>query len=366
MPRATKVPKLCRHKASGNAYVTDPDLGKEVYFGPHGSDAANEAYRAWAAAYLARRAEAPVPARAGLTVSQLALAYLAHADVYYTREGKRASEARTIAGALRPLADLFGLLPAAQFGPAELRAVRDAYLAKGWARQYVNQQVGRLRAAFRWGAGQGLLPGEMLAALEAVAPLRRGRASGAREEEPVQPVPAGVVEATLPHLSPARLRVLVCVHLYSAMRPQEAVQLRPCDIAQEEGSRLWLFRPAHWKTEWRGGPPRTIHLGPRAQEGLRPLLEGADADAWLFPALRRPGEHLSVEGYRRAVERACRRAGVERWAPLQLRHTALTEVRRLYGLEGAQVRAGHARADVTQVYAERDDALARRIAEEMG
>ena len=43
-----------------------------------------------------------------------------------------------------------------------------------------------------------------------------------------------------------------------------------------------------------------------------------------------------------------------------------TEVRRQYGLEGAQVALGHSKADVTQVYAERDLALAQRIAAEVG
>jgi site-specific recombinase XerC len=55
-----------------------------------------------------------------------------------------------------------------------------------------------------------------------------------------------------------------------------------------------------------------------------------------------------------------------RWHPNQLRHSYLTAVRKRYGLEGAQVIAGHAKADVTQVYAERDLGLAEKIAAEMG
>jgi integrase len=60
------------------------------------------------------------------------------------------------------------------------------------------------------------------------------------------------------------------------------------------------------------------------------------------------------------------RAGVPHWHPNQLRHTHATEVRRRFGLEAAQVMLGHARADVTQVYAERDLALATKVAAEMG
>lgn len=54
------------------------------------------------------------------------------------------------------------------------------------------------------------------------------------------------------------------------------------------------------------------------------------------------------------------------WAPNQLRHAAATEIRRLYGLEAAQVTLGHARADVTQVCADRDMKVAAEIARKIG
>jgi integrase len=49
-----------------------------------------------------------------------------------------------------------------------------------------------------------------------------------------------------------------------------------------------------------------------------------------------------------------------------LRHAAATEVRRAYGLEGAQVILGHAHANITEVYAERDADKARDIARKLG
>jgi integrase len=54
------------------------------------------------------------------------------------------------------------------------------------------------------------------------------------------------------------------------------------------------------------------------------------------------------------------------WHPNQLRHTFATRVRKLRGLEAAQVALGHARADVTQVYAERNEALAAEVAAMIG
>jgi integrase len=55
-----------------------------------------------------------------------------------------------------------------------------------------------------------------------------------------------------------------------------------------------------------------------------------------------------------------------RWHPNQLRHTFATRVRKDYGLEAAQVLLGHSRADVTQVYAERNEELARVTAAKIG
>ena len=55
-----------------------------------------------------------------------------------------------------------------------------------------------------------------------------------------------------------------------------------------------------------------------------------------------------------------------RWHPNQLRHTFATRVRKQHGLEAAQVLLGHARADVTQVYAEKNLELASAVAAQVG
>ena len=56
----------------------------------------------------------------------------------------------------------------------------------------------------------------------------------------------------------------------------------------------------------------------------------------------------------------------KRWSPNQLRHTAATRIRKQFGLEAAQVILGHAAADVTQVYAERDADKAREVLRQIG
>jgi integrase len=49
-----------------------------------------------------------------------------------------------------------------------------------------------------------------------------------------------------------------------------------------------------------------------------------------------------------------------------LRHTAASEIRKRFGLEGAQVILGHAHAKVTEIYAEADQERAKLIAAEVG
>jgi integrase len=55
-----------------------------------------------------------------------------------------------------------------------------------------------------------------------------------------------------------------------------------------------------------------------------------------------------------------------RWHPNQLRHGFATAVRREFSLDAAQVALGHSSADVTQVYAERDQQLAAEVALKIG
>lgn len=81
---------------------------------------------------------------------------------------------------------------------------------------------------------------------------------------------------------------------------------------------------------------------------------------------RTPKEVYDVTSYAHAVKRACLKANAPHWHPNQLRHTFATKVRREHGLEAAQVLLGHAKADVTQVYAERNEGLAAGVAVKIG
>jgi hypothetical protein len=66
----------------------------------------------------------------------------------------------------------------------------------------------------------------------------------------------------------------------------------------------------------------------------------------------------------KAEVRAWRRA--HRWSPLQLRHTAATQIRAKYGVEAAKVVLGHTKVETSQIYAERDERMAKEIVAEIG
>jgi site-specific recombinase XerC len=81
---------------------------------------------------------------------------------------------------------------------------------------------------------------------------------------------------------------------------------------------------------------------------------------------RKAGESYSTSSYRQAIQRACKKAVVEKWSPNRLRHSFATSIRSEFGLEAAQNMLSHSKADVTQIYAERDLQNACEIAKAVG
>jgi len=87
-------------------------------------------------------------------------------------------------------------------------------------------------------------------------------------------------------------------------------------------------------------------------------------------------ESYDVASYRRAIKYGLKKVNKKReaegyepipsWSPLQLRHSRATELNERYGIEAAAVSLGHAHADVTKVYAERNLKLAVEVARKAG
>jgi len=396
MPKS-RPPAYRRHKASGQARVIVG--GKHVYLGPYGSPDSKEAYSRVVASLSQNGGRQPASIAVGdaPTVSALILAYWKFAENYYRRNGAPTKELTGMREALRPLRDLFGSTLASDFGPKSLKVVRQAMIDADLSRGVVNRRINRIKRLIKWAVAEELVPPSNYHALQAVAGLRYGRCD-ARETEPVKPVPDAWVDATLPYVS-AQVSAMIQLQRLTGMRPCEVVLMRGRDL--DMTGDLWLYEPAEHKNLWRGHS-RQVPLGPQAQAILKPYLK-LDLQAYLFsPAeaeaarnearkanrkspmtpsqakrkpkkrpLRPKQDRYDVASYRRAITYGIKKANkagkeVPHWNPYRLRHSYATDVRKRFGIEAAQVSLGHARADVTQVYAERNLELARKVAQECG
>jgi len=414
-----RTPSYRLHKPSGQAVVTLN--GRDCYLGKFGSAESKAEYDRLIAEWLAngRRLAGPEEPPADLTISEVLLAFWRHADAHYrTPSGGPARELENLRDALRPLRRLYGATTARAFGPKSLKAVRTALVEEGLARTTVNARINRIRRVFKWAASEELIPAQVHEGLKTVEGLLEGQ-SGVRESAPIEAVPIDHVEAVLPLLPPP-VAAMVRLQLLTGCRAGEVMRMRGRDL--KAGEPTWEYRPATHKNAWRG-KKKVIPLGPRAQEIVKAALK-PELTAYLFsPADAVAAHHAGRAGvrksrptpselgkrckdgpgrkhaarydrrtYRQSIVRACDRAfphptiarvrlkemtpeqgadlrawrKAHRWSPLQLRHTAATLIRARYGLEAAQAVLGHAKADTTEIYAERDVAKVREIMVEIG
>jgi hypothetical protein len=186
---SSRTPSYRLHKPSGQAVVTLD--GRDIYLGQYGSPRSRAEFDRLLAEWLSNGRRLPVPdspSRSDFSVNELSLAYLAFADGYYTKRGKPTTEPKSIRQTIRPLRQLYGHTLAREFGPLQLKAVRQAMVDAGLCRNEVNKRTGRIVRLFKWAVGEAMVPPSVHHGLSAVSGLRRGRAD-VRESGPVKPVP---------------------------------------------------------------------------------------------------------------------------------------------------------------------------------
>lgn len=424
MPRPVQPPPYLKHHKNGATYArtkyTDVD-GRRVErgLGLYGSPESYALHKQLVAEWQAKRAAAETgkiqPAGAVQTVGHLVSVFMEFAENHYKhKDGTQTSEFASYATTIDPLLALYAKTPLADFGPLALKAVRQAMVSMSWltkaelagrqanhrcwSRKVINQRINRIRHIFKWGASEELVPIEVYEALRTVQGLQAGR-SAAPDYEDVPPVPDEVVEATLPHLH-ATGRAMVQLQRLTGIRPGELVIMRPCDVdtggLTVDGVRVWIYRPAHHKTAWRGHKKAAV-IGPQAQDVLRPFLDGRDPHAYCFSpreamrsyqagrsaarqskrygqAERQNGDHAkarwrdryTVASYGQLLRKACQRHNIQPWHPHQLRHSMGTQVTSEFSLDGARTVLGQKDPNVTAIYAARDLREAARIVAKIG
>lgn len=387
MPTTKRKPSYLLHKPTGQARVRID--GKDHYLGEYGTPESRDRYDDLVAEWFARQGDVE---NFTLTVEELALLYLQHADRYYVKDGRPTGEADVIRIAFRPMIRLHGRCRARDFSPRKLKDVRQAMVDAGWVRTSINRHIGRIRRMFKWAVESEYVPVAVFSTLATVAGLRAGR-SEAVESDPVKPVPAAFVDAVEPHVT-RQIWGMIQVQQLTGMRPGEVTAMRGCDL--NTSGAVWEFVPKSHKTEHHG-KDRVIFIGPKAQAVLRAFLK-TDLQAFLFspadarrefdeqrkanrttpmtPSQRarkrkakpkkQPGERYTTASYGYAIRKACKRAGAPAWSPNQLRHNTATELRRGFGIEAARTVLGHSSAVTAEIYAEKDYDAARAIMAKIG
>lgn len=349
-----KLPGYLHHKASGQARVRIN--GKDYYLGPYGSEESRVEY----GNLIAKHASGimidpfkPSESTSGLTVEELVLVFMKHAEKHYLKNGKVTDEVACIKSAVDRLVILYGPTPAEKFGPLALKAVRQYMIdSKKMCRDFINKSIGRIRRVFRYAVENELIEPAVLQKLEAVAPLLAGRTE-AFDHAPRKPVPQKHIDQVKAKV-PERTKDIIDLILLTGSRPGELVNLTGELINRT--SDIWVADLADHKTSHRG-KERFLVFGPKAQLILKRYLP-SDPSQRLFRVAR-----ATVSNQ---ITAACDELKIDRFSAHWLRHNAATWLREEYGLDVAQIMLGHASASMTELYAHLNLKQAIQVARNAG
>ncbi|MGL6226383.1 MAG: tyrosine-type recombinase/integrase [Thermoguttaceae bacterium] len=383
----SRIPTVRQHQ---KGYFFIRIEGKDHYLG-HEKVVANQKADLLLADYLKRRHQSCPTQIEELLIEEIGVRFLLWAKEYYQYEGRDTGVYTRCRLAIQLLIDNHARNFPSQFGPLALKRLRESMIEAGLALSTINARINIIRQCFRWGAENELCNAAVYQTLQSVRGLQKGR-SNARNPKKVLPVPLSVIEATLPFLPPT-VKDMVMLQMHSGMRSGELINLMFEDIDRSKA--VWRYTPKTHKTA-RYEKSRTVRFGPESQKILQPYFDeaGESLTGYVFDPRRtvalslqrrrrnppkerreehlpqrlkrKPGDKYRRDSYRTAIQRACVKAGVEKWFPHQLRHLAGTLAREIGGLDGAQHFLGHSSAVVTQIYAEVNDAKADAVAEKIG
>jgi integrase len=376
------IPKYRKKTERGTAYALVSLNGKDHRLGRYNSATSLAKYDQLINLWLANGRKPIRPE--SLSIAILCSEYLKHSKIYYRKNGKTTDEFGCIKAAIKRVMASFPNEKCSDFGPLKLESVRNVMIGQQCSRSYINKQIGRIKRMFKWGVSRQLIQTETYTALMTLDGLKANR-SKAKESPKIEPVSQDVIDATIEHIKHRPAADLVRLQNLIGCRPGELFSLCPRDIETDKGTEaipIWIYTVDSHKTQ-HFGRLRKIAMGPKAQAVLRRYMGGAP-DGPCFR--RKDGVPFKRWTYREYIHEACRKAfpppaeliesndkkaiaawhKIHRWSPNQIRHSVATRIRSEFGLEAAQVILGHSRADVTQIYAERDLKKAIEIIKEIG
>ena len=348
--KKTRIPSLRHNNNRGFVELN----GQRIYLGAWGEPETQDAYDRTISEWLSNR-KLPHVDKHVIIISELCRDYWLHCEEYFVKpDGTATSSLLRTKQALCPLRNLYGSTLATDFGPRSLRAIQTEWIESGLSRVTINDYIAVIKQMFKWAASHEKVGIQVYQAIATVDNLKAGR-SEAKESEPVQPVPESHINAVEPFVS-RQVWALIQLQLLTGTRAGELLKLRPCDL--DVSGKVWTATLTEHKTSYRGGK-RTIYMGPKAQSILHEFIASTSIQGYLFspieaenerrakadshrrpnqqktptPSGRKIGDHYTTASYRRAITRACEKAGIPSWTPHRLRHNAATHIRKEYGLE---------------------------------
>lgn len=414
-----KIPKLCKHKASGKAVVRLN--GKDHYCGTFGTKEANEAYKGLISKWLHSRKNetewveaAPQASFYALTINELILRYMNFAKNYYQNSP---GEIDKVILALKPLKEGYGKLPVREFGPKKLQELRlkmtyprirtktikdenGRFIKRNveyvLSQRTINQRTAIIIRVFSWANAEEIIPPEFPigASLKQVKPIKNAR-MGVTPPKTIRPASIEDFNAVIKHMSRQTCSIVELM-LLTGMRSNDACIMRPMDIDQT--SDVWVYLPVKFKRSgMTGQTQRKIYLGPKCQQILKPFLENRLSTSFMFspkeameeiranqrsqrnpkvqtgqsqrqnkPPERQPGQKYTSASLYRAVRNAARKAGNLEITPNMVRHLAGTNVRDKFGIENALKIMGHKNVNTTEIYAQYNSTKSMEIMREIG
>ena len=310
------------------------------------------------------------------------------------RESPDIGRARRIGTFILPYRDW----PVSNFGPDELTAVQQALVdyryfrtnhddePVPYIRTSINDMINVVHRMWLGGVGREITTEAQARRLKEVRPLRVGKTQAPDTLKRAM-VKKSEFEKVVASVSPVVADMLRLMW-ETAMRPSEVCRMRPLDILRNDPD-CWLYVPGRdvslvgdHKTAHHQRV-RAIQLTSRSQVILKRWIQSFDSEEHIFqPAIAvramyeerfagrktplgqgnragtnckahpmiKPGEMYNADSLRNAVKRGCKRAGVERFTPYDLRRSAATRIRSILGKDAAKLILGHVSVDTTDIY----------------
>ena len=393
-PRTRRLPKIGRH-SSGQARVT---LGGVVhYLGRYGS---LEAQRRYVELIEQWQRDGCRPPKRGVscvqsctTVRDLLQLYLDTIDRTgrYQKAGRPTTQRRYVERVCRSFAEHCGDVPVGRLNKGLLVTWRDRIEEdRGQTRTTINKKQAAVKRMLAWAAERDLVPENVWHAMNSVRPLRRGEVGDRPERgKPRRAVTWAEVVQVAEQCSP-QVAAMLRLQALTSMRPGEVVSMRWSDIDRSQTNHDgWVYRVRNGKTSHHGtettyllkdqaqailaGFPATpnAHIfSPRtAMEERRLALRATRTSKVTKQTEQRDrgrrrtyADCWGLNEYRRAVQRACTKAGIAPFTPHEVRHGAITHVARTAGLLAAQRGANHTSSQTTARYLHTSEADAASAA----